>query len=159
MKNKNAGGLIVGISLLIGAIIWIFNQGMKKIVLDSCSHGTSCAMYGTIQTQTWISSVIAAAILVIGIAIMYTKPKEKVIVKTKKPQKKKIERSKLDEKEKQVVDILEKERGAIFQRTLMERLGVGKVGITRLLDKLESKQIIERKRRGMNNIVVLKNSS
>jgi len=157
MKNKNAGALIVGISLLIGAIIWIFNQGMKKIVLDSCSHGTSCAMYGTIQTQTWISSVIAAAILAIGLVIMYTKPKEKVIVKTKKPQKKKIDKSKLEEKEKQVVEILEKEN-AIFQRTLMERLEIGKVGITRLLDKLESKQIIERKRRGMNNVVVLKNN-
>jgi len=39
----------------------------------------------------------------------------------------------------------------------MEKLGIGKVGITRLLDKLEAKQIIERKRRGMSNIVVLKN--
>jgi len=38
----------------------------------------------------------------------------------------------------------------------MERLQVGKVGVTRLLDKLEAKQIVERKRRGMNNIVVLK---
>ena len=158
MKNKHAGGLIVGISLLIGAIIWIFNQGMKQIVVESCSHGTSCAMYGTIEMQTWISSVIAGAILIIGIVIMYTKPKEKVIVKTKKPQKKKVDKSKLEEKEKQVVDILENERGAIFQRTLMERLEVGKVGITRLLDKLEAKQIIERKRRGMNNIVVLRSS-
>lgn len=159
MKNKNAGGLIVGIALLIGAIIWIFNQGMKKIVLDSCSHGTSCAMYGTIQTQTWISSVIAVTILVIGIIIMYTKPREKIIIKTKKARKKRINKSKLEEKEKQVVEILEKEDGAIFQKTLMEKLDVGKVGITRLLDKLESKQIIERKRRGMNNIVVLKNNS
>jgi uncharacterized membrane protein len=39
----------------------------------------------------------------------------------------------------------------------MEKLGVGKVGITRLLDKLEAKQLIERKRRGMNNVVVLRN--
>jgi uncharacterized membrane protein len=45
----------------------------------------------------------------------------------------------------------------MFQSTLMEKLGIGKVGITRLLDKLEAKQLIERKRRGMNNIVVLKN--
>jgi len=35
-------------------------------------------------------------------------------------------------------------------------LGIGKVGLTRLLDKLEAKQLIERKRRGMNNIVLLK---
>jgi len=158
MKNKHAGALIAGISLLIGAIIWIFNQGTKKIVVESCSHGTSCAMYGTIEMQTWISSVIAGAILIIGIVIMYTKPKEKVIVKTKKPQKKKIDKSKLEDKEKHVIEILEKENGAIFQKTLMEKLEIGKVGITRLLDKLESKQLIERKRRGMNNIVILKNN-
>ena len=44
----------------------------------------------------------------------------------------------------------------MFQRDLMEKLEIGKVKTTRLLDKLESKQIIERKRRGMNNIIVLK---
>ena len=50
----------------------------------------------------------------------------------------------------------QEENGAIFQKTLMEKLEIGKVKTTRLLDKLESKQFIERKRRGMNNIVVLK---
>ena len=38
----------------------------------------------------------------------------------------------------------------------MEKLDIGKVKTTRLLDKLEAKQLIERKRRGMNNIVVLR---
>jgi uncharacterized membrane protein len=51
--------------------------------------------------------------------------------------------------------MLQKEK-AIFQRTLMEKLNIGKVETTRLLDKLEAKQLIERKRRGMNNVVVLK---
>jgi len=45
---------------------------------------------------------------------------------------------------------------AMFQSSLMEKMEIGKVKATRLLDKLEAKQIIERKRRGMNNIVVLK---
>ena len=43
----------------------------------------------------------------------------------------------------------------MFQSTLMEKLEIGKVKMTRLLDKLESKQLIIRKRRGMNNIIVL----
>ena len=50
---------------------------------------------------------------------------------------------------------LQEEKG-MFQKTLAEKLELGKVGMTRLLDKLESKEIIERKRRGMNNFVVLK---
>ena len=63
----------------------------------------------------------------------------------------------LDKDEKQVIKLLQEESGAMFQRTLMEKLEIGKVKMTRLLDKLEAKQIIERKRRGMNNIVVLRN--
>ena len=62
----------------------------------------------------------------------------------------------MDAREKEVISILEKENGTIFQADLMEKLGAGKVGLTRLLDKLEAKQLIERKRRGMNNVVVLK---
>ena len=61
----------------------------------------------------------------------------------------------LDEIEKKAVSLLRKEEG-MFQKTLMEELGVGKVKMTRMLDKLEAKQIVERKRRGMNNFVVLK---
>jgi len=49
-----------------------------------------------------------------------------------------------------------KENNAMFQSSLMEKLEIGKVKATRLLDKLEAKQLIERKRRGMNNIVVLR---
>ena len=44
----------------------------------------------------------------------------------------------------------------MFQPDLMEKLEIGKVKTTRLLDKLEAKQLIERKRRGMNNLVVLR---
>jgi uncharacterized membrane protein len=50
---------------------------------------------------------------------------------------------------------LQKENGGMFQADLMEQLNIGKVKTTRLLDKLESKQLIERKRRGMNNLIIL----
>ena len=70
--------------------------------------------------------------------------------------KKRIDLDKLDKDEKRVIDLLLKENKAMFQATLKEKLDVGKVKLTRLLDKLEAKQLIERKRRGMNNLVVLK---
>ena len=74
-----------------------------------------------------------------------------------KERKKKIDFSNIDKDEKKIVDLLLQEDNAMFQADLMEKLGIGKVKTTRILDKLEAKQIIERKRRGMNNIVVLKN--
>lgn len=158
MENKKVGWIILGVGVLVGVIVLIFNLGLKRIVGETCTHGPTCSMYDTIAVQTWISLAIVLVILAIGSVIMFTKPQEKIVVKTKtiKEKKKKIDVSKLDKKEKKVVEILQNENGGMFQADLMEKLEIGKVGLTRLLDKLEAKQIVERKRRGMTNLVVLR---
>lgn len=156
MENKNVGFLIIGIALVIGIIIWIFNSALVTIVGTTCTHGPSCSMYDTIRTQTWLSLAIAGIILVIGLFIIFVKPKEKIIVKTIREKREKKDYSSLDKDEKKVIDLLLNEGNAVFQASLMEKLEIGKVKATRLLDKLEAKQLVERKRRGMNNIVVLK---
>ena len=159
MKNKDVGYLILGISILIFAIIIIFNMGMKDIVNATCDHGSSCGMYDTIAIQTNLSVVIALLILLIGLFLIFAKQPEKVVIKKvkEKEKKKKLNLSGLEEKEKELIEILKRENGAFFQKSLMEELDIGKVKMTRMLDKLEAKQFIERKRRGNNNIVVLKN--
>jgi uncharacterized membrane protein len=156
MENKNVGLLIVGISIVTGLIIFIFNSALKNIVGQTCTHGSSCSMYDTISTQTYLSLAIATIIFIIGLVIMFTKPKERIVFKKIKERKKKLNLKGLNEKEKKVVELLGGE-GTMFQAELMEKIRIGKVGMTRLLDKLEAKQIIERKRRGMNNIVILRN--
>ncbi|MEI6058817.1 MAG: hypothetical protein WCP89_03530 [archaeon] len=159
MKNRNVGFLIIGLAVVIGVLVLLFNNAMTNIVNTSCSHGPECTMYDNIRTQTYISIALISIIVIIGLVLVFAKESERIILKTKtlrKVEKKKIDLSGLGDDEKRVVKILQNENGAIFQNTLMEKIGVGKVGITRLLDKLEAKQIIERKRRGMNNIVVLR---
>jgi len=156
MKNRNVGWVIIGIALLMIVVVLIFNFTLKEIVGETCSHGSSCTMYDTISVQTWISLSIVAIILIIGIVIMFAKPKEKIVIKTIKEKRKKKDYSSLDKDEKKVIDLLLNEGNAIFQASLMEKLEIGKVKTTRLLDKLEAKQLIERKRRGMNNIIVLR---
>ena len=156
MKNKHVGLLVVGIGLIVGILVLIFNYTLKKLIGDTCTHGPICSMYDTVAIQTWISLAIIIIILVIGLAIMFTKPKERIIIKKIHEKKKKLNLDGLDKDEKSVIDLLLKEGNAVFQADLMEKLEIGKVKTTRLLDKLEAKQFIERKRRGMNNIVVLK---
>ncbi|PJE81103.1 hypothetical protein COU58_04290 [Candidatus Pacearchaeota archaeon CG10_big_fil_rev_8_21_14_0_10_32_42] len=158
MENKQVGLLIIGLAIVMVIIVLIFNAALKNIVGQTCTHGPSCTMYDTIKTQTWISLSIVGIILIIGLTIMFTKPREKVIVKRIKDKKKKLDLSGLDKDERKVVDLLLNENGAMFQSSLMEKMEIGKVKATRLLDKLESKQMIERKRRGMNNIIVLRNN-
>ncbi len=158
MENKNVGYLLLGVAVLLVVIIFLFQTALKQIVVSTCTmEATSCPMNKTIDQQTWLALAITGILVVVGFVLIFTKPKEKIIVKKILEKKKKIDLTGLDSKEKGVIDILEKENGIIFQATLMEKLNMGKVGITRLLDKLEAKQIIERKRRGMNNVVVLKN--
>lgn len=158
MKNKNVGFLIVGIALVIMIIILLFNSGLKDIVDQTCDHGSSCTMFDTISLQTNLSLVLAGLVFIIGLFLIFSKESEKIIIKKIKvlKKKKKIDFSELDSKEKRVIKILEREGGAFFQRSLMEELDIGKVKMTRMMDKLEAKQIIERKRRGMNNIIILK---
>ncbi len=156
MKNKNVGFLILGIAVIVGAIVLIFNIGLKDIIGQSCTHGPSCSMYSTLAVQTWISISITALIFIIGLFFIFSKEPERIIIKKVKEKKKKLNLEGLDKDEKKIIDILEAENGAVFQSALMEKMEMGKVKTTRLLDKLEAKQLIERKRRGMNNIVVLK---
>ena len=157
MENKNVGLLIIGIAVVMTIIVLLFNSVLKDAIGLTCSHGSTCEMYSSLNVQTGISLSIVAIILIIGLVIMFAKPKEKIVIRKVKDKKKKLNLEGLNKKEKEVIKLLQEENGAIFQKTLMEKLEIGKVGITRLLDKLEAKQLVERKRRGMNNIVVLKN--
>lgn len=150
------GLMIIGIAIVMIIIIFIFNSALKDIVGQTCTHGPSCTMYDTIKTQTGLSLAIAGIILIVGIFMLFNKPREKIVVKKIKEKKKKLNLEGLDKKEKNVIKIIQDENGTMFQAELMEKLGIGKVGLTRLLDKLEAKQLIERKRRGMNNIIVLR---
>jgi len=154
MKNKNVGFLILGIAAIMAILVYIFNKGVKDVIGATCSHGPSCSMYTSLSLQTWMSFAIILVIVLIGLFLIFSKEEKEIIYKKEK--KKKIDLNNLDKTEKQVVRLLQAENNAMFQSSLMEKLGIGKVGITRLLDKLEAKQIIERKRRGMNNIVVLR---
>jgi uncharacterized membrane protein len=154
MKNKNVGYLIVGMSIVICIIVLIFNNGLKSVVAETCSHGPSCTMYTTISIQTWFSVAIAGIILVIGLFFVFVKEDEKIIIQKVREKKKRLNVGGLNNEELKIVRLLKKEKG-MFQAELMERLEIGKVKTTRLLDKLEAKQLVERKRRGMNNFVVL----
>ncbi len=160
MKNKNVGFLIIGLAVVIGIIILIFNIGLRNIVDDTCSHGSECTMYDTIAIQTWVSLAIAGLILVIGLFLVFSKEETKIITKTKKVEIEKktkpIDYTKLDKEEKIIMKAIEEAQGTIFQSDLVEKIGFDKVKVSRILDRLEGRQLIERKRRGMTNVVVLK---
>jgi len=152
MKNKQVRILLIGVSILIGFIIFSFNKALKDIVSTSCSHGSECAMWGTIELQTNISMGLVLFILIGGLYLFFSREKIKSIEKTEN----KNILKKLNEDEKFVLDKIKESEGSIFQSELVEKTEFNKVKITRILDRLEGLKIIERKRRGMTNVVILK---
>jgi uncharacterized membrane protein len=161
MKNKNVGFLVIGISIVMAFVVYLFNQGLKEIVSSTCAHGPSCSMYKTISLQTWISLAIVALVFVIGLFLVLSKEQEKIVLKkihlpAKEAKRKPINYNALDKEEKTVVKALESAQGTMFQSDIVEKVGFDKVKVTRVLDRLEGKQLIERKRRGMTNVVLLK---
>ena len=165
MENRSVGWLVLGISIVIIVIIFLFQSALKEIVTGSCTlaHGnaTLCPMYKTINDQTYLALSLVGLLIIISFVLIFSKPQiqEKIVFKKIKEKievrRKPIDYSKLDSDEKVIVKILEENEG-MFQSDIVEKSGFGKVKVTRILDKLEGRQVIERKRRGMNNFVVLK---
>jgi len=162
MDNKKAGYLLLGAVILIVIIIYLFNNALVDIINASCSeagHGDSCPMYDTLSTQTNLSLALAGLVALVAVFLILQKPQEKIIIKTKTIEKrrllKKIDTSDLRSEEKKILGIIQ-ENKTIFQADLIEKTEMGKAKITRILDRLEGKGFVERKRRGMTNVVVLK---
>ncbi len=78
------------------------------------------------------------------------KPEEKSLVKAQKSARD------LGGDEAKIFDIVVSSEGMAFQNELVEKTGLSKVKVTRLLDKLEAKGLVERRRRGMTNVIILK---
>ena len=159
MENKHVGYFLLAVSIVIIIIVLMFDSALKEIVETSCGevHSLVCPMNQSINQQTYLALSIVGIIIVLAIIMILTK-KEIVIKKVKGRQiKKRVDLSQLELKteERQVLDMVT-ENKAIFQADLIDKTGMGKAKITRILDHLESKGLIERKRRGMTNVVVLK---
>src|SRR3989344_1809655 len=159
MENKNVGYLLLGVSIIIISIIFLFNSALKQIVNESCTMAghESCTMYDTISQQTYLSLGIAGLLIIVSLVLIFSKQTERIIVKTikEKKVKRKVDTSDFKPEEKQVLNLI-KENKTIFQADLIEKTGFGKAKMTRIIDRLEGNGFVERKRRGMTNVVVLK---
>ncbi len=59
--------------------------------------------------------------------------------------------------ERKLFDLVAQAGGSIFQAELVEKSGFSKVKVSRVLDRLEGQGLAERRRRGMTNMILLKN--
>ncbi len=159
MKNKHVGFLIIGITILFFFVVMSFNNALETIVNTTCTHGAACPMHITLKTQKAISYGLMGLIAIVGVVISFFLKDEEVRKQHKKSfdkEEKKKRLENLDEAEREVMNIILREEGSVFQSDIVKETKKSKVKVTRVLDRLEGKHLIERKRRGMANVVILR---
>ena len=159
MKNKHVGYLILGLTIIFFFVVMSFNYALQSIVEVSCTHGELCPMHATVQTQQIISYGLMGLLVLVSLFIIFFMKDETIIQESKKEiseeeKQKKLEN--LDEEERNLMNIIIREDGSVFQSSLVNETKLSKVKVTRILDRLEGKSLIERKRRGMSNVIILK---
>lgn len=159
MENKHVGIMIIGVAIIFFFIVMSFNVALEKIISETCTHGPTCPMYTTLKTQKVISYGLIGLLILVGAFVTFFMHDKKLPPETKRvlsEEEKKRKLENLDEEERKVIEMILKEQGSIYQSDLIKETRFTKVKITRILDKLEGRGLIERKRRGMTNIVILK---
>ncbi len=157
----------LGIALLVVSIVLIVFISFIKSDIDERDTLLCSAVFSNPNldmsecpahkdnTSWYINGAFVLAFLILAAAFYFlfvAKPQHEMIKEHSIP----VDVSKLNEEEKKIYDLLHLHEGSMYQSDLIRDTGFSKVYITRILDKMESKKILERKRRGMTNIVVLK---
>jgi uncharacterized membrane protein len=159
MKNKHAGFLVIGITLVFFFVVMSFNYALKQIVDTTCTHGVACPMHATVFTQEVISYGLMGLLILVGLFMIFFMKDETIVQEMKKEVSEEDKQKKLDnldDEERGLMNIVLREEGSVFQSSIVKETKLSKVKVTRILDRLEGKGLIERKRRGMSNVVLLK---
>ena len=157
MKNKFVGYIIIGIGLVIGLIIYLFNRALTLIVADTCTHGIACTMWSTIDFQTNVSLILMAIIILIGLYFIFFNDGDGDVFEEENQlielDSAKLILENLSGDEKIVYGFIVEAGLEVLQSELVGVSGFSKVKVTRILNKLEGKSLIERKRKGMSNLI------
>ncbi len=153
MNFKQLGFLLIIIGLLSFGIFWQFTVRLNEELHKSCPLPLeSCPFRTSLPIESYFGFSVSGIITLLGV-FLFAKRQIK-IAETKKDWNKIMKT--LEGCERNVFAAVKDGGGLIFQNELIKKTGFSKVKVSRVLDKLEMKNLIERRRRGMSNIVVLK---
>jgi len=164
MKWKRRYGKTTFIAALF--VVSVFILGLKllnptpiQIVIEG-QNASITKLPGFFTIEDVIIVVIASIILGISGTYLFffdlvEKPAGEVVLKEREKRWKEIAKT-LKEDERKIYRAIIEAGGIVQQSELPEKTGLSKASISRVLDLLESKGLVERRRRGMRNVVLLK---
>ena len=110
-------------------------------------HTEECPHTKGLPLEIYLGYTFSVLLFGYGIKLYFSKPSNKNFEEVL---------SKVSGDEKRLVKVLVDKGGAAFQSELVEATGFSKAKVSRLLDKLEAGGVVERRRRGMSNLVIIK---
>ncbi len=165
LKRKAVGIIVILFAAAFFAAITLFTLEVKELngyLHKDCTLPENiCPFNQSVPSNSILGYTLDALLFAFGAYLLVRKEenamksngyKRTATIATKKIP---VDMSRLEPDERKLVSIVQSS-GAIFQSELVEKTGFGKVKVTRILDRLEGKGVVERKRRGMTNVVVLK---
>ena len=164
ITHKTLGYVLAGIAIFL-LVILVFVKAdfdtQSAALCDSYSKSgmdmNLCPVHS--NSTSWMLVLafgIGFLMLGAGIYLSFMPAEKPPLIMEEKKEFKQIDLTKLDEDEKKIYGILKGKGGSAYQSDLVNETSFSKVKITRILDKLEMMNILERRRRGMTNIIVLK---
>jgi len=153
--QKETGYFIIGLAVVLLALLISFNNSIQASALDACGCSSggelACPHANNLPYQTYLGGLVVLGLFGIGGYSIWLSKQKKGVDRGKK---KRIKN--LPEDEKKIYKSVDAADGAMFQSELVGKTKLSKVKVSRLLDKLEGKGLVERRRRGMTNLVLLK---
>lgn len=157
--DKRLGLLLMVLSVLLlsSLIIMKFEFDKRNALLCDLVHYSpnitmeECPVHGFNSFMiSWLLTLLfglSVAILLIGVIVFKGESGEETVS---------IDLSVLDSDERVLVELLQASGGSSYQSDLVRKSGFSKVKVSRVLDRLIDKGLVDKKRRGMTNLVVLK---
>lgn len=160
INMRYVGIVLIVLSIVLFVIMYNFSNTMLEIIdsgqIGVCESFEACP-HVMILNQAYVGYFLSFVILIIGIfLVIYGGKKGAELEPAGKKDKWEDVVKTLKGDEKEIYEKIIISEGVIFQSDLVEQSGFPKAKISRILDKMEARGLLERKRRGMANAVVLK---
>jgi len=168
MDNKKLGIILILACLILGSLIFTFDQKLNEQLDSACScdfmdSGGTCPAEDHTRWQTYLAIILLSGIIALGIYLIFFEKSQKEIISTLKKQKQlqnqeekfEILLKGLNDEEKKIIKAV-KEQDGITQQTLKLRVDMHKSKLSIVLENLERKGLISRKEKGKTKQIFLK---
>ena len=159
IDQKKIGLIIIGLSIISFILTFYLTNIIMNLKIELHKNcplpPEECPYKSSVPMESVAAFIFTISMGIFGSFLTLTTAKtEKITIQQKRKLKDLLKN--FTEEEKRVYNTVSSSDGFIFQTDLIEKTNFSKVKVSRILDKLEAKNLIERRRRGMANIVVLK---